>query len=171
MDQYTKDKKVISSALKRVTTTGAEGYDIKKEAVKLWKLLEPYHKGAPMPKVEVITRGCRVDDEGRVFSSMGGSAGWADYAKHTIFLKIAPEYETLAHELVHLAVGSRYKNGTRHAHDRVFYNAVKDILERRFKIRISFYEVSRYGYEVDYLIDRQLRELDVFRVFRKEVAK
>ena len=168
MEQYTKDKKLISSAMRRVTTIGREGYKIEKEAAKLWKLLEPYHKGARQPKIEIMTRGCRVSDDGFVWQNLSNVAGYADYDRYTVVLKIAPEYETLAHELVHFAVGSRYKNGIRQVHDRTFYNCLKDVLERRFKIRISFCEVSRYGYNVDAIIEKQLSEKDVFRVFREE---
>jgi|LakMenEpi03Aug12_release.lakeMendotaPanAssembly.Ray.scaffolds.fasta_scaffold01021_44 hypothetical protein len=168
MDQYTKDKKLIASAMKRVTTIGREKYNIEKEAAKLWKLLEPYHKGARQPRIEMMTRGCRVDREGLVWQGIGGAAGLADYNRWTVMLKVAPSYETLAHELVHFAVGTRGVRGRREVHDRVFYNCLKDVLERRFKIHISFYEVSRYGYEVDGIIEEQLYEKDVFRVFRKE---
>lgn len=116
----------------------------------------------------MMTRGCRVDREGLVWQGIGGAAGLADYNRWTVMLKVAPSYETLAHELVHFAVGTRGVRGRREVHDRVFYNCLKDVLERRFKIHISFYEVSRYGYEVDGIIEEQLYEKDVFRVFRKE---
>jgi hypothetical protein len=168
MDHYTKDKALIASAMKRVTTFGREGYTIEKEATKLWKLLEPYHKGRRRPKIEMMTRGCGVSADGTVWQSAGGAAGLADYDRWTVMLKVGPNYETLAHELVHMAVGTRGRRGRRDVHDRVFYNCLKDVLERRFKIRISFYEVSRYGYEVDGIIETQLYEKDVFRVFRKE---
>jgi hypothetical protein len=168
MDRYTKDKALIASAMKRVTTFGREKYNIEKEAAKLWKLLEPYHKGRRQPRIEMVTRGCRVDHDGLVWQGISGVAGLADYERWTIILKIAPSYETLAHELVHMAVGSRGRLGRRDHHDRVFYNCLKDVLERRFKIRLSFYEVSRYGYEVDGIIEEQLYEKDVFRVFLKE---
>jgi hypothetical protein len=38
----------------------------------------------------------------------------------------------------------------------VFYKALKDVCERRWKKRISFHEVTKYGYAVDYIIEKQI---------------
>ena len=73
-------------------------------------------------------------------------------------LKQNCEWGTLSHELCHMAVRSRYKNDRRYSHDEVFYKALKDVTERRWGKRISFHEVTRYGYEVDGIIRSQITE-------------
>lgn len=145
--------------MKEITTLTSEGLNIQSEAKKIWKLLAPYHNGKPMPKIEVSTRGIKIDENGIAWFSFGGCAGYADLDEHRVWVKAQPDWLTLAHELNHLAVTAN--------HDKVFYNALRDVTQRRFKIRISFFAVTRYGYEVDAIIERQLRDLGVFN--KKEV--
>jgi hypothetical protein len=83
-------------------------------------------------------------------------------------LAAKPDWETLAHELVHVAVGVRQGIQNRKAHDKVFYDCLRDVAQRRFKIIVSFHEVRRYGYDVDYIISRQLREKNVYEIFAKK---
>jgi hypothetical protein len=141
-------------AMKQMTTFTSEGLSIQAESKKIWKLLTPYHNGKPMPKIDVSTRGIKFDNDGTAWRFSGGSAGYADITEHRVWLKCSPDWEVIAHELVHLAV-------TRN-HDKVFYNALRDVTQRRFKVRISFFEVTRYGYDVDRIIERQLHDLGVF---------
>lgn len=151
-------KKRIEQLAKRTT----EGILIAPEAKRLWRLLEPYHKGAPLPAVHVSTRGM-YEADGRLYRPAGGYAGLAYFGEGRIWLKAGCEWGTLAHELVHMAVGTRRTaNGRRCAHDEVFYKALKDLAERRWKVRISYYGVTRWGYAVDGLLRKQLRDAGVF---------
>ena len=162
--------KVTRKAISRVQTFGAEGFHIEREAKKIWKLLEPYHNGKRFPKIEMQQRGLRVVDNG-VAIKQGKYAGLAYIDKNKIWLRANPEWETLAHELAHLAVGVRQGEHNRRAHDRVFYNCLRDVTQRRFKVRISFSDVTRYGYAVDHIIEKQLNDLNVYEVFKKVEAK
>lgn len=154
----TQTKKRIQQAAKRTH----EGIAIAPEAKRLWRLLEPYHKGAPLPAVEVSTRGV-YEADGLLWSRGGGYAGLAYLGEGRIWLKAGCEWGTLAHELVHMAVGTRRTaTGRRCSHDKVFYYALKDLAERRWKVPISYYGVTQWGYTVDRLLRRQLREAGVF---------
>lgn len=157
--------------IKRISTIGAEGFVIAKEAEKIWKLLAPYHGGRRLPEIEISTRGVTVDEEGRAWQRAGGHAGLAYIGRHRIWLKSSPSWGTLAHELVHLAVGVRQGETNRRAHDKVFYDCLRDVAQRRFKVTISFYKVTRYGYEVDGIICSQLRALGVYEIFKKKETK
>lgn len=155
-------------AIKRVQTFGAQGFHIEKEAKKIWKLLEPYHNGNPVPKIAMQQRGYTLDESGKLWMRRGGVAGLAYYWENRIWLAAKPDWETLAHELVHVAVGVRQGVQNRKAHDKVFYDCLRDVTQRRFKIIISFHEVTRYGYEVDHNISRQLNAKNVFEIFKKK---
>lgn len=155
-------------AIKQVQTFGHEGFHIEKEAKKIWKLLEPYHNGKPLPKIEMQQRGYTVHEDGGIGIRTGRVSGLAYYWESRIWLAADPEWGTLAHELVHVAVGVRRGVQNRKAHDKVFYDCLRDVTQRRFKIIISFHEVTRYGYEVDHNITRQLRTKNVFEIFAKK---
>ena len=157
-----------TKAIKRVTTIGREGFNIEKEAEKIWKLLTPYHKGSKMPRIEMQQRNMSVDKDGGVSIGGGRYAGLAYLGQGKIWLAARPDWTTLAHELTHMAVGTRFGNAKRRAHDKVFYDCLRDIAQRRFKVTISFYEVTRYGYIVDRIIDRQLHQKNVFEIFKKK---
>jgi len=138
-----------------------QGFKIKSEAERLWKLFEPYHKGAKMPTIFVELHGLKFrrlnDGEVQILGGRGNQ-GHADYAHKEIMLKPNCGWGTLAHELCHMAVRSRYENGRYKSHDEVFYKALKDVAERRWKVRISFAEVTKYGYVVDDIIRSQIYE-------------
>jgi predicted SprT family Zn-dependent metalloprotease len=153
--------------LKQITTFTDEGFNIDKEAAKIWKLLMPYHNGKRMPEIIISTRGVNITPDGTAWIKQNGYMGLAYIAEHRIWLKANPTWETLAHELVHLAVGVRRGVSNYRAHDKVFYDCLRDVAQRRFKVRISFFEVTRYGYDVDAIIERQLHDLGVFN--KKEV--
>lgn len=142
-------------ALRDARTYGAYGYEIQKEARKAWKLLEPFHGGRAMPKVEVQMQFVRAHDDGTF--SYKEHRSFASMTWNRITLSPKSEWLTLAHELVHCAVGSRYGQARRSVHDKVFYDALRDVTQRRFRTSISFAKVGRYGYEVDEIINRQLR--------------
>lgn len=157
--------KPMIEAKKRVSKFGQYGMPIQKEAERIWKLFEPYHRGRSMPNVRISFAASSIDENGDVWSR-GGVLGHASYSKHEVMLKPGVRWETLAHELCHLAVGYRYKNGRRVAHDEVFYKALKDVTERRFKMRIDFSQVTKYGYEVDWIIEKQI-DANVRAAFEK----
>lgn len=134
--------------------------NIPKEAVRLWKLLEPYHRGRALPPIEIRNNNYR------------GNLGWAHVGQSwrgIVVKKQGSEFSTwtlLLHELTHMAVGVRYpkgRNGRCSAHDETFYKAMKDVTERRWKTRISFYEVTKYGYNVDGIIGSQLYKQGVVK--------
>ena len=137
------------------------GFKIKSEAERIWNLFEPYHKGAKMPKIFVELHGLefrRLQDGGVQILGGRGNAGEARYHLNEVMIKPNVGWGTLAHELCHFAVGSRYENGRYKSHDEVFYKALKDVSERRWKVRISFAEVTKYGYVVDGIIRSQIHE-------------
>ena len=134
--------------------------NISKEAERLWKLLEPYHRGRALPPIEIRDNNYR------------GNSGWAHVSQSwrgIVVKKQSTESATwmlLLHELTHMAVGVRYPNGRSgrcSAHDRTFYNAMKDVAQRRWKTKISFYEVTKYGYNVDGIIGTQLNKQGVVK--------
>ncbi|NBV84471.1 hypothetical protein EBR57_10200, partial [bacterium] len=101
-----------------------------------------------------------------------GNLGWAHVGQSwrgIVIKKQSNEIWTwgiLLHELTHMAVGVRYpkgRDGRCSAHDEKFYKAQKDVAERRWKTRISFYEVTKYGYNVDEIILSQLRKQGVVK--------
>ena len=155
-------------AIGKVQTFGRQGFHIEKEAKKIWKLLEPYHNGKAFPKITMQQRGYTVRKDGGVSYSVGSYAGLAYIHENRIWLSANPEWGTVAHELVHLAVGVRRGVQNSKAHDKVFYDCLRDVTQRRFKIVISFHEVTRYGYAVDWNMRRQLVEKNVYTIFAKK---
>lgn len=153
---------------RKYLTKYTHGWHIQTEAKKLWKLFEPYHNGAKMPTIKIwfdkltfdYSEALKTGDpkDVKVMSWARGNAGHAEYWSNEIMLKDNCSWGTLSHELCHMAVRSRYKNGRSYSHDEVFYKALKDVTERRWRKRISFHEVTRYGYEVDDIIRKQIQE-------------
>jgi predicted SprT family Zn-dependent metalloprotease len=160
-------KKHKTRKINEVRTTGREGFDIEREGAKIWKLLEPYHNGKVMPAINVQQRGIKVEGD-RVWMSRGRYAGLAYVGQDKIWLEALPQWETVAHELVHMAVGVRQGQHNRKAHDKVFYDCLRDVTQRRFKISISFYGVTRYGYAVDTLIQNQLNATTYAETWKKK---
>lgn len=127
--------------------------NIQAEAKKIWKLLEPWHNGKALPAITVLPK----SDKGR--------HGWAYTSQpwKGIFVKKldcqTDFWATLLHELSHMAVGSRRNdNGKRCVHDREFYMAMREVTQRRWKCKISYAEVGKWGYEVDRMVIAQLKE-------------
>jgi hypothetical protein len=151
---------------RKYLTKYSNGWHIQSEAKKIWNLFEPYHKGKQMPTIKIWFNKMEFDyteaeqsgnpNDVKVWKYSRGNLGHAEYWSNEIMLKTHCDWETLAHELCHMAVRSRYEDGRRKSHDEVFYKALKDVCERRWKKRISFHEVTKYGYAVDYIIEKQI---------------
>lgn len=158
-------------ARRKYTEQGEYGMNIKRETARLWKMLNKIpqtlegatrtksvvtrHKA---PTVKLMKRGWRIDDSDRLWVS-SRAAGIA-YGTH---ISIAPNvtWETLAHEIIHCA--------GYYGHDRAFYHALKWLTETRWKMIIDFSPVTRYGYEVDWIISKQIDD-KVRAEFQKEGA-
>lgn len=139
------------------------------EAEKIWKLMQPYHKGKPLPQIK-IARG----------KNWGSQYGYAQSRWNHIQVNVDREqsvgrskrvWEVLAHELCHCAVPPIYRNGSRDVHSREFYGCLKDVWQRRWKCEISFAKVSTWGYSVDFIIQRQAEHLIDWVLPTVEVAK
>lgn len=156
-------------AKRKYSIEGEHGMNIKKETARLWKMIKKMPqecewgvRGSRIastrkpPSVRLMKRGWSVDRDGQVWTSMLGAAGLA-YGNH-ITIKPGVSWETLAHEIIHCA-GFR-------GHDETFYRALKWLTEKRWKMRIDFSTVTRYGYDVDWLIESQIHE-----VVKAEFAK
>jgi len=158
--------KTYENNYRKYLTKYSNGWHIQSEAEKIWKLFEPYHNGKPMPTIKIWFNKMEFDyteakqsgdsNDVKVWKYTRGNLGHAEYWSNEIMLKTHCDWETLAHELCHIAVGGRYKGDRRTSHDEVFYKALKDVCERRWKKRISFHEVTKYGYAVDYIIGKQI---------------
>lgn len=163
--QVREQEKARREILKPVLTLTSEGLDVQKEARKIWGLLKEHHRGRPMPKVIVRSERITVDSEGRTWVKPSRNTGRAYMSRGFVTLVPRAQWETLAHEMVHMAVGSRHSDtGRRKVHDEVFYYALKDLCERRWKVQINFSKVRRWGYEVDWMIAGQLIRAGVFEV-------
>ena len=128
---------------------------IHNEAEKIWKLMQPYHKGKPLPKIKIV--------RGKNWGSQYGHAGFnyiqVNVDRSQSVGRSKRVWEVLAHELCHIAVPPIYRNGARDVHSREFYQCLKDVWQRRWKCEISFASVSTWGYSVDYIIQRQAEHL------------
>ncbi len=151
---------------------GEYGMNIERETARLWKMLskmpatlagshrnQRIHLNRPQPpKVQLKVRGWRAEGDGSIRTT-GGTLGLAYMGQHII--KVAPKvsWETLAHEIIHIA-GYQY-------HDRSFYMALKWLTETRWKMIVDFSGVTSYGYYVDRIIEQQIDE-KVRAEFQKE---
>lgn len=137
------------------------------EAEKIWKLMQPYHKGKPLPKI-VIARG---RNHGSQYGHAGRNYIQVNVDRSQCVSRSKRVWEVLAHELCHIAVPPIYRNGARDVHSREFYRCLRDAWQRRWKCEISFAEVSTWGYSVDYIIQRQASHLIDWVLPTVEVAK
>jgi hypothetical protein len=142
------------------------GFDLQKEAKRIWKQLEQWHGGAPLPKIEVRVADIRhidiKDGKTNVWMKMVARSGVAftHEKPQRIRLEAGVTPHTLAHELVHCADYIAHRSSFRgDYHGERFYRMLKHALEKRWKIRISFAQVTRWGYEVDDIIEYQTRSL------------
>jgi predicted RNA-binding Zn-ribbon protein involved in translation (DUF1610 family) len=142
---------------------GQYGMNIERETARLWKMLtkmpatlagsqtnQRIHLQRPQPpKVQLKVRGWRAESNGTIWSR--GTAGLAYMGQHMIKVEPNVSWETLAHEIIHIA-GYRY-------HDRAFYMALKWLTETRWKMILNFTTVTSYGYHVDHIIESQIHEM------------
>ena len=151
-------EKALKERRKNLDTKWHGDMNINAEAKKIWKLLEPWHKGKPLPPIHILPH------EG-ADGFVRGRYGWAHVSQpwRGIKLKKIPEQNffwlALVHELTHMAVGSRRNdNGGKCWHDREFYMAMREVTQRRWKVKISFAKVGKWGYDVDAMMREQLKE-------------
>lgn len=145
---------------------GHQGFDIRKEAKRIWKHLEQWHGGAPLPKIEVRVADIKDisidEDRTRIFKSFKSRAGVAfTYEKpQRVRLEVFATWHTLAHELVHCADHIAHPAASRNDwHGERFYRMLKHVVEKRWKVRISFAQVTKWGYAVDRIIEDQIEHL------------
>lgn len=117
------------------------GFDVEKEAARLWKILcKQQNKNKPMPALNIVRR------------NRHGSSGYAYIAERKVSLQLGSgtvnAWEVVAHELVHM-IGFV-------AHDKNFYHALKQLTEERWNTTISSFNWNKYGYACDRSIERQL---------------
>lgn len=153
-------KKAISEEMKNIKKRN----DIfQKEAEKIWELFSPYTNRA-MPKIKVVyTRQNR------------GESGWWD-GYNTATVRILRNdnggvraWEVLAHELCHAAYRSTHGRGNEGGHGETFYKMLRDVTERRWKVRIEGWHningttssSKSWGYKVDSIILRSLKQQGV----------
>lgn len=128
---------------------------IMKEGERIWKLMQPYHKGKSFPKI-MVARG----------RNRGRQHGYAQTRWNVIQVNVDREqsqdrsirvWQVLAHELCHCAVPpiSTADKTNRDSHSRDFYHCLRDVWQKRWDCEISFAKVSTWGYSVDYLIHYQ----------------
>jgi len=132
---------------------------IEKEAIRIWRLMEDWHGGKPLPKITIVA--------GRGWGSQYGHAQSAHNRIQVNVDKIQDEYRSrrvwavLAHELAHCACPPKWKigNTNRDTHHRDFYHCLRYVWQKRWKCNISFAAVSKWGYSVDHIIERQASRL------------
>jgi hypothetical protein len=127
---------------------------IRKEAERIWNLMADWHKGKPLPRINIV--------RGR---NWGSQYGHAEVWRNTIQVNVDAEqsqlrsrrvWSVLAHELAHIACPPISRRGkTDDTHHRVFYYCLRHVWEKRWKCAISFGEVRTWGYSVDYIIEGQ----------------
>lgn len=145
---------------RKARTTLGDGLPVASEAARIWRILRKHHGAVgPVPRIErPKVHVEKRDGELWAWGSQRGS--YAHTTDGFISLRIGASWETLAHELVHMA--DRRLNTPwliderRRPHDEWFYKTLRDVCQRRWRIDISFAEVTRYGYAVDQIIGRQI---------------
>ena len=145
---------------------GCNGFDLQKEAKRIWKQLEQWHRGAPLPKIEVRTgeiKEISVGENGtRIFHSLKSRQGAAFTHEQPQRIRLAPfsNPHTLAHELVHCADRIAHPFASRNDHHgERFYRMLKHAVEKRWKVRVSFAQVTKWGYAVDWIMEEQTEHL------------
>lgn len=132
----------------RSDVTG-EPVDLRREVGRVWRAAR---------KVEPRLRAAAPT----LVASHGGGS-YAYTAEGKIHLGRDADWETLVHEVAHFVQARRgygeRSDGKRAVHDREFYVILRDVLEVLVPgFRASFYGVTGWGYAVDGLIRRQLRD-------------
>lgn len=146
-----------------------------KEAQIIWKKMEQWHGGKPLPEITIAIA--------RRKNKMG--AGWANsqrehqnwHPKPRIQINIPTQipddkhwwiWAVLVHELAHHAcppikaeTGKGWRDNTHH---RVFYYCIRHVWEKRLKCELTFKDVKTWGYSVDRIIEKQGKHLVKFKL-------
>lgn len=136
---------------------------IQKEGERVWKLMEGWHKGKRMPKINIVNARNQL--------GAGHATFWNNEIQVNVNMKQTERssqwtWYVLAHELAHCACPPVRTNGKRDVHHKEFYKALKHACERRWKVSVSFADVrgEQYGYAVDHIIEAQVLKEVQFRV-------
>lgn len=141
-----------------------------KEAHIIWKKMEQWHRGKPLPKIKIsYTR--RKNKIGMGFAHASGKPwGWIQIDLPT---EIPDEnqwwhWAVLVHELAHHAcppIKAETGKGWRdNSHHRVFYYCIRHAWEKRLKCELTFKDVKTWGYSVDRIIEKQANHLVKFKL-------
>jgi hypothetical protein len=131
---------------------------IHKEAERIWRLMQPYHNGRPLPRIKIV----RGQNRGRQY---GHAMSFINLIQVNVDLdqtihRSRRVWQVLAHELAHCAVPPKATaNGKRDVHSKEFYQCLREVWQKRWKCSISFFKVSTWGYSVDYIIQNQATHL------------
>jgi len=129
---------------------------INKEAERIWRLMKPYHNGRPLPMITIV----RAQNRGRQYGHAYSNSIQVNVDCDQTISRSKRVWEVLAHELAHCAVPPKHTgNSKRDVHSKEFYQCLREVWQQRWKCRISFHEVSTWGYSVDYIIQRQAEHL------------
>lgn len=136
---------------------------IRKEAERIWKLMAEWHKGKPLPRINIV--------RGR---NWGSQYGYAQPSWGSIQVNVDREqsqwrsrrvWSVLAHELAHIACPPINTGGkNRDTHHRIFYYCLRHAWQKRWKCEISFGAVTHWGYSVDHIIEAQANQHIQFRL-------
>lgn len=130
---------------------------IQKEAAKIWQLMEPYHHGKRLPTIKIVRARNWGSQYGHAVTQRNSIQVNVDLDQSTSRSKRV--WEVLAHELAHCAVPPQPRQGRgRDTHSRDFYHCLRHVWQERWTCSISFFEVSTWGYRVDYLIAHQAEQ-------------
>lgn len=133
--------------LRRSLVTG-ETVDLRRELPRVWRAAR---------KVEP-----RLSETPPTLVAIHGGGSYAVKYGHEIRLGRSCDWHTLVHEVAHFVQFKRgfaeRSDGKRAVHDRTFYvDCLRPIVERLVPgLRVSFVEVSSWGYNVDSIIARQV---------------
>lgn len=124
--------------------------DLRRELPRVWRAAR---------KVEP-----RLSPEPPKLVASHGSGSYACKREDEIRLGRGCDWHTLVHEVAHFVQFRRgfaeRSDGKRAVHDRAFYFILRDVMERLVPgLRVSFVEVSSWGYVVDGIIARQVSAL------------
>ena len=148
---------------RKARTMLGDGLPVASEAARIWRILTKHHGAVgPVPRIERPK--VRVEErDGKLWAYSSQRGSYAYTAAGFVSLRIGASWETLAHELVHMAdrrlTTPWLMDERRRPHDEWFYKTLRDVCQRRWKVNISFAGVTRYGYAVDRIIGRQIAEI------------
>lgn len=135
-----------------------------KEAQRIWKTMEKWHGGKPLPKIKIsYTR--KANKRGMGFAHASGKPwGWIQIDLPTEIPNQNQwwHWAVLTHELAHHACppikAKTGKGWKKNSHHRDFYYCIRHAWEKRWKCDIRFGEVKTWGYSVDRIIEKQAHQ-------------